>query len=255
MKTKFTIVLMSMFVTLAFAQQKSTGVKVIGAMTIKIDLDQTTSTATMTMTGPSTKWITVGLGATTMSTNTPIDCFTYTTLVLDQHLSGGHNHAVTDTTNNLTLVSNTVSGTTRTVVVTRPFSTGDTNDYTFTYAMTSINIIWGVGPNTNFNSEHSSHGSTVATFTTVLGIDDIAFADKVTVYPNPSDGNFVIDNRTLAKIETIKIYNTEAQLIKEINTNTSDATILLNITDLSSGTYFLEIANTDDRIVKKIQIN
>lgn len=83
------------------AQTKSTGVVTMGSqMSLKIDLDQTTSTVTMTITGPSTKWFAVGLNATTMSTNTPIDCISYGTALLDRYLNGGHNAPVSDTTNN-----------------------------------------------------------------------------------------------------------------------------------------------------------
>ncbi|WP_298150483.1 T9SS type A sorting domain-containing protein [Flavobacterium sp.] len=255
MKTTFTVLLTALAITLGTAQQKTTGVKNIGSMTVKIDMNQATSLLTFTMTGPATKWLSVGLAATTMSTNTPIDVITYTTVLLDQHLSGGHNAAVTDGTNNLTLVSNTVSGSTRTIVATRPFSTGDANDHTFTYATNSINLIWAVGPNTNFNSEHSTKGNTSATFTTVLGVDDITLADKITVYPNPSDGNLLLDNRMLERIENIKVFNTDAQLVKELQPKTSDASIPLNLSGLSSGVYFLEISNADDRIVRKIEIN
>lgn len=237
------------------AQTKSTGVKTIGSMTIKIDLNQATSLVTMTMTGPSTKWLCVGFNATTMSTNTPIDCFTYTTTVLDQRLTGGHNKAVTDAVNNLTLVSNTVTGTTRTVVVTRPFNTGDTNDYTFSYALTSLNIIWAVGPSTNFASEHATKGASSVTFTAVLGTEDFALAQQVRTYPNPSDGNFFIANPKLSKIETVNLYDTNARLLKEIKVASSQAEVPMTLSGLDAGIYFVEIMTADDRTVKKIQIN
>jgi hypothetical protein len=236
------------------AQIKTTGIKVIGSMTIKLDLNQTTSTVTMTMTGPSTKWTTVGFGATSMSSNTPIDCFTYGTAVFDQHLSGGHNAAITDATQNLTLVSNTVTGTTRTVVVTRPFSTGDTNDYVFNYALATLNIIWAVGPTNNFNAEHISKGSSNVSFTVDLGVEEQTFADKLYIYPNPSSGIFNLANDRLETITAIKVYNAKAQLIKEITIESVEPTIPIELTGLATGIYFLEISGTTDRIVKKIQI-
>ena len=247
----FSILLLSVY---AQAQVKTTGVKVIGSMSIKVDLNQATSIVTLTMTGPSTKWFAVGFSATSMSSNTPIDCFTYGTAILDQHLSGGHNAAITDATQNLTLVSNTVTGTTRTVVVTRPFSTGDVNDYTFSYGLTTLNIIWAVGPSTNFNSEHNSRGSSNVTFSVDLGIVEIPFANKLSIYPNPSSGAFTISNDRFETIKAIKVYNTEAQLVKEINLESAAAAIPVELTELSSGIYFLEISGISDRVVKKIQI-
>ncbi|GEP51044.1 T9SS C-terminal target domain-containing protein [Flavobacterium noncentrifugens] len=255
MKKLLLSVLTLLSLTCSFAQLRSTGVKTIGAMTIKIDLDQTASLVTMTMTGPSTKWLTVGFNATTMSSNTPIDCFTYTTMILDQHLAGGHNHAVTDAVGNLTLVSNAVTGTTRTVVATRPFSTGDANDFAFTYALTNLNIIWAVGPSTNFNSEHNSRGASSVVFSNVLGTQDFSLADQTNVYPNPSDGNFNIENSKLLRIETVSLYDIQARLIREIKVNTTEATIPIAMPELPSGVYFIEIATAGDRSVKKIKIN
>lgn len=238
---------------IASAQVKSTGIKNIGSMTIKIDLDQATSVATFTMTGPSNKWFTVGLHATTMSTNTPIDCLTYSTSLLDQHLSGGHNAAITDATQNYTLVSNTVSGTTRTVVATRPFSTGDANDYTLTYSMTSMSIIWAVGPSTNVNSEHATKGSSSVTFTT-LGLDPLSLDNKLSVYPNPCSDKISIKNDFHTRVQHVAIYNTEAQLVRNFDVGLEDADIPVSLSGIASGVYFVEIAADNDRTVKKIVI-
>ncbi len=112
------------------AQQKETALTTIGGMKVKINLNSATSLATITMVGPSSKWLSIGLSTSDMATNK--DVMTYGTTLLDQYFtSNGHVAPTTDATNNLTVVSNTVAGTTRTIVFTRPFSTGDAKDYTF----------------------------------------------------------------------------------------------------------------------------
>jgi len=235
------------------AQIKSTGVVTMGTqMSLKIDLDQTTSTVTMTITGPSTKWFAVGFNATTMSTNTPIDCISYGTALLDRYLNGGHNAPVTDTTNNLTLVSNTVSGTTRTIVVSRPFSTGDNKDYTFTYAMSSLSVIWAVGPSTTISQEHSSFGSKALTFT--LGAEDFSSLNTLAVYPNPSSGIFSITKNSNQTINKVRVFDINAKLIDDIDNGFEAETIQVDLSNCSKGMYFIEISNDNEKIVKKVNV-
>ena len=158
MKKTYLLMLCLGLMQLINAQQKETALTTIGGMKVKINLNSATSLATITMVGPSSKWLSIGLSTSDMATNK--DVITYGTTLLDQYFtSNGHVAPTTDATNNLTVVSNTVAGTTRTVVFTRPFSTGDAKDYTFVYTMTSLNIVWGIGPSTNVASEHSTFGS------------------------------------------------------------------------------------------------
>ncbi|MBS1534352.1 MAG: hypothetical protein JST78_04680 [Bacteroidetes bacterium] len=199
-----------------FAQQRETALTTIGSMKVKINLNQATSTATITLIGPSTKWFSIGLNTSSMSVNK--DVITFGTTLLDQYFtSSGHVAPTTDTTNNLTLVSNTVSGTTRTVVMTRPFSTGDAKDYTFTYAMTSLGIVWGVGPSTTVTAEHSTFGTKTLTFADVLANETFQLKD-IAVTPNPSTGVFNISKNDMVDIKTIRVFDANAKLIREIST-------------------------------------
>lgn len=235
------------------AQVKTTGILNLGTqMTLKIDLEQATSTATFTITGPASKWFAVSLNATTMSSNTPIDCIFFGTTLLDRHLNGGHNAPTTDTTNNLTLASNTVAGTTRTIVVTRPFNTGDVKDFVLAYNMAALNIIWAVGQSTNISQQHSVFGSKALSFT--LGTEPIVSLQSLVVYPNPSNGIFALDNSENQPIKSIKVFDSNARLVKEITTDFTTQTIQVNLSDVAKGIYFIEVSNQHDRTVKKISI-
>lgn len=234
---------------LTFAQQRETALTTIGSMKVKINLDQATSLATITLMGPSTKWFSIGLSTSSMATNK--DVITFGTSLLDQHFtSNGHVAPTTDTTNDLTLVSNTVSGTTRTVVMTRPFNTGDTKDYTFTYAMTSLGIVWGVGPSTTVTAEHSTFGTKTLTFADVLANNTFEIKD-IAVTPNPSSGIFNISKNDQVEIKTIRVFDANAKLIREISTFDSNNPSV-DLTDLTRGLYFMEISNDTDSTVKKI---
>ncbi|PWA07243.1 T9SS type A sorting domain-containing protein [Flavobacterium psychrotolerans] len=249
MKKIYSLLIMLTIINLSYAQEKETALTTIGSMKVKINLHKGNSTATITLIGPSNKWLSVGFNTTSMTSNT--DCFTYGTSLLDQFLPGGHSAAITDPTQNLTLVSNVVVGTTRTVVATRPFSTSDSKDFTFNYASNSINIIYAVGPSTNVSSQHSTFGSKTLTFTT-LGTEDFASLDKISISPNPSNGIFNITKNNAIQISKIRVFDTNAKLLKEINTNLDNPINAVDLSELSKGMYFIEISNKEDKTVKKI---
>ncbi len=258
MKNKLLFLMLIGVSFFSYAQTKSSGTVDLStisgySLSVKIDLNQASSLATITLLGPSDKWFSIGFNATTMARNT--DCITYGISLLDQYLPGGQNQPTTDTTNNLTLVSNTVSGTTRTVVLTRPLSTGDSKDYTFTYSsISNVNIIWAIGPGTNFTVEHSTRGFQNLTFTE-LGVEDFSTLENLTISPNPSNGIFNISNTNLIQLSKIKIFDTNAKLIKELSFLENQTNIALDLTNLSKGLYFVELSNDNDKSVKKIEIN
>jgi hypothetical protein len=256
MKKSYLLLALLAMMSTSFAQTKTSGVVSLhtgtNVLSIKIDLNQATSTATLTMVGPSTRWFSVGFNTTSMSTNA--DCFTSAgTSVLDQYLPGGHNEAITDPTNNLTVVSNVVSGTTRTVVVTRPLNTADAKDYTFNYALNSLNIIWAYGPSnsTDPTDQHSTFGSKAVSFST-LGTENFNSINDIVVYPNPSSGIFTISKNSAIQISKIKIFDTNAKMLKEIDTERFDTDNTIDVSELSKGIYFMEISNKEDKVVKKI---
>lgn len=238
----------------ATAQQKETALTTMGGMKVKMNLDSATSLATITMVGPSNKWFSIGLSTSDMATNK--DVYTYGTSLLDQYFtSNGHVAPTTDVTNNLTLVSNTVAGTTRTVVFTRPFSTGDAKDYTFAYTLNSLNIVWGIGPSTNVASEHSTFGTKTLTFSAVLASEQFDTLQDIAVYPNPSSAVFNIAKSSLVKISKVRVFDSNAKLLKEINSEITDQNNTIDLTDLSQGIYFMELSNEADQVVKKLVIN
>ena len=255
MKKSYLLLVTLALMNVSFGQTKSSGIVSLrtGAdlTTIKIDLNQTTSTVTMTMVGPSSRWFSVGFNTISMSSNT--DVFTSAgTQVLDQVLPGGQIAPNTDTTNNLTVESNTVSGTSRTVVVTRPFNTGDSKDFTFNYASNSLNIIWAFGPDTNISNEHDRFGSKALTFTPTLGTEDFASLDKISISPNPSNGIFNIALGTIQPTQIVA-YDLTGKIVydkKEITVTNFETKI--DLSNVSPGIYFVKISNNDQITVKRI---
>jgi hypothetical protein len=249
------------FLTLAFlvcvtatAQIRETAVTTIGSMTVKISLDQPTSTATITLTGPSTRWMSIGLDCSSMAANK--DVISYGTSLLDRSFSTStHVQPITDPVNNLTLVSNTVAGTTRTLVISRAFNTGDSNDYVFNFNATSLNIVWGLGPGTDLGVKHSSKGIATLSFST-LSNDEFTLANSLLVSPNPSTGLVTIQNPANLVIQTISIFDNQAKLLKVWNPSTENTlNTTLDLSDLAKGVYYIEVTTATDKSVKKIILN
>jgi Secretion system C-terminal sorting domain/Ig-like domain CHU_C associated len=137
------------------AQSKSTGVvNLLAGMTAKLDLNNTTSTATLTFTGPSDRWYALQFGSCVqgdgMVAGKDVVYYNGTTLVDAVHNGVGVTPS-NDPTNNWTVTSNTVAGTTRTIVATRAFNTGDGNDYTFVYANADIDFAYSRSASASFS--------------------------------------------------------------------------------------------------------
>jgi Secretion system C-terminal sorting domain len=118
-----------------------------------------------------------------------------------------------------------------------------------------MNIVWGIGPSTNVSSEHSTFGSKTLTFSAVLGVEDYTTLNDLTVYPNPSNGIFTIAKNSLTNVNKISVYDMNAKLLKVISTEITDQNNTIDLSELSKGIYFMEIANDTDQVVKKIIIN
>ena len=75
-----------------------------------------------------------------------------------------------------------------------------------------------------------------------LGLDDFTFTD-FTLYPNPAQD--ILNIETQQQIETVKIYNLQGQLIKEVSTNSID------VSNLNTGLYFVQVTVDGKSITKK----
>ena len=252
-KNYFTLTLL-LLMSFSFAQTKSTGTITLNSlMSIKIDKDFSSSIVTLTLTGPDTRWFGIGFNAFQDMAN-GTDCVYYSTSFIDAKITG-QAAPTTDAANNWTVTGNSLAGSVRTIVATRPF-VGGTGDYTFTYAADSLNIIWayGVLQNTTL-SQHASpgRGSTALTFP-ILDAETFSSINNITIAPNPSNGIFSISKGNQISISKIVIYDSNAKLLKVIDSNLEFESIPLDVSNFSKGIYFIEITSDSDKIVRKIVI-
>ncbi|MCW2119042.1 T9SS type A sorting domain-containing protein [Flavobacterium sp. 7A] len=82
-----------------------------------------------------------------------------------------------------------------------------------------------------------------------LGTEDFNSNDTITVIPNPASTSVIVSAPINSEIH---IYNTLGSLLKKIQNSELKSTI--NVSDLSSGIYFVEISLNGSRTVKKLII-
>lgn len=210
------------------------------SMTVKIVTDPTT--VTLTLTGDSNSMFGIGFGTVGMANGA--DGFVYnanssTNSGLD-YTFGGIGSVNPDAVQNWTMTSNTVSGGVRTIVATRSLA-GGTGDFAFTNSNSNISIFYArrLG-NTTLGYHNGDRDYATLTRTSVLGTNDLALeSKKVVLYPNPAKESFSFKN--VDKIKSVDIYESTGRKVKAVKIDGKD----INISDLKSGNYYVEITLKD----------
>jgi hypothetical protein len=253
---KITIILLLLVGFLGFAQSKSTGVvTIVGNVSVELVLNNTTQIATITMTGPSDRWFAVKLGNFSSGMSIAPDVYYYNGSTLIDASQGGGG-PINDATQNITVTSNTVVGSVRTIVATRPFITGDATDFTYVYTSTFIDIAGAHGDQAGYNlAYHGPNNRATAfdtTFTT-LGVDDFTL-NATKIYPNPSKGIFNVESKST--LEKINVYSQTGVLVKTIEVDSASVgNFEVNMQGLQTGVYLLELQNSTEKTWKKIVID
>lgn len=227
----------------SFAQFTTGTVTLTGTMSIKIDTDATK--ATLTLTGPSTTSLAIGFGGLSMGAVT--DMFVWSSSSNRDYTSSGYSTPSPDAVQSWTVVSDDVVSTTRTVVATRALTSS--GDYTFVNSSATIPIIYSLNGSTTFG-QHGTKGSKNLT-RSALGVEDFSL-NTAAIYPNPSNGNFKIEAKS--PLTKLSVYTQSGTFVKTIvfegNSNTED----VNLKNLATGVYFIELQSDSDKAWKKIII-
>lgn len=73
----------------------------------------------------------------------------------------------------------------------------------------------------------------------------------IKLYPNPTSNVFTLDNKSEYSIETITILNMQGQVVKQVDGNQMN-TQQINIQDLASGNYFIQIETNRTLLFKRL---
>lgn len=258
MKKKITLLFVFVSALLS-AQQKSTGPVTNGSnMTGELTLNNATSMATITLSGPNDRWFAMQFGSFSGGMEAGSDLVYWNgSILVDARHNGIGVTPTNDAVNNWTLVSNTNNSPAvgqRTIVYTRPFNTGDANDFTFNYANADIDLAMAKHQTASFALAYHGSANRVVlldTSLTVLGLEDFSLK-AATVYPNPSTGDFTISTKTY--LNTVDVYNINGAFIKTFKVDDTSENVQFNISGLPVGVYLLELKNDTEKIWKKVII-
>lgn len=247
------IVLFSLLLTgfLGISQQKTTGdvpLSPNNGITANFTLDNTTSKVTLILKGPADRWFGLGIGVSAgfgMGSGDAVVYSAVTTPKLTDRNFLGTFQPPQDASQDWTTVSDVVSGTVRTLTLTRALTNSDPNDYQMPYATT--NSISFAGPRppsaTNIVAPHggtANVGYATASFSTVLGVNDTELqSKKIVLYPNPAKET--VNFKNADRIKSIDIYETTGRKVRTVKLNGEN----ISVSDLKSGTYYFEITSKD----------
>lgn len=232
------LLISSLVLATTVSAQFSSGVVTLGSTGMTVKLDTTPTTATITLTGDSNSMLGLGFGSSGMANGA--DGFIYNSTSSRDYTFGGFTAPSADPVQDWTQTSNTISGSTRTVVATRSLL-GGTGDFVIPNAAGTINIFYARTSGGQSIAYHgASRGYVSLNMVASLGTNDLlAESKKVSLYPNPAKSTVSFKNAD--KIKSIDIYESTGRKVKTVKLESES----INVSDLKSGSYYLEITLND----------
>ncbi len=231
-----------------FAQSFSTGTQtLLSGLTANINIDADTDITTLTLTGPSNAWFAIGFGNLDMGGT---DVFRTNGSTIVDAYSSGNALPAQDSSQDWNLVSNTVSGSNRTIVATRANNTGDSDDHIFSASAGSLSVIYAKGSSTSYAYHGGNRGFT--TLSVTLGISENKLL-SFEMYPNPVSDVLNIQLPTGTDKAEVGVYDYTGRLVSTKTISSNDST--LDVQNISKGIYIIRVATNSkigvQRFIKK----
>ena len=260
-KITFTVFSLLLFGGTLISQTNSTDVVTLSTtsgLEYSAQIDVTASEVKLTLTGPSDRWLGLGLGVNSMTSGEDVVVYTGGTstntlgTLSDRTFNGiGSTPSLDGTMQNWNLIKNDITTQSgyRILEATRVLNTGVDNDYVFSLSDLSINLVWARGNGTLSLSNHggSNRGITSAGFT--LGISEYVLND-FKISPNPVSDMFSIDLPNQVETATVQLYDVLGKqlFINEISKLNS----IVNVRNLNSGIYLVRVSSDGSSQTKRI---
>ena len=122
--------------------------------------------------------------------------------------------------------------------------------------ISSWQVIIGIGATSKdgyYSDSVFYAGADTSTFRVVRGGVGIAETDNypsLRVYPNPATGQLTIDNGQLI-IDNVEIYSVVGQKLNNYQLSTVNSQLIIDVSGLASGMYFLKINNQVVKFIKE----
>jgi hypothetical protein len=239
---KITLFIFLLTISFCAGQAWTTGVVSLDTdFTVQFDIDSSTGLVTMTMVGPSTRWLGVGPGIASGNSmgNAGDDAVVFNSSGLeDRNMPAGNGQPALDASQDWSLVTNNVVGSTRTVVATRAINTGDPNDFVFPTSAGALPILWAKGGSTSFGYHTGGRGGTVANLT--LGVDQVTLTN-FTMSPNPSSSDFTVTLPNNNSAAFVEVYNMLGA--KVLTKQFQNQSINIQAANWNSGMYLVKVTS------------
>jgi len=237
------ILLISSLALATIAQaQFSSGTVNLSAAAMTVRLDTNATIATITLSGDSNSMMGIGFGTSGMANGA--DGFIYNSSSNRDYNFVGFTTPSADAVQNWTETSNTVSGSTRTIVATRTLA-GGAGDFAIPNSAGTINIFYARTAGSTALGYHSgSRGYVSLNMSATLGTNDlVAESKKVVLYPNPAKETVSFKNAD--KIKSIDIYESTGRKVRTVTLEGDN----INVADLKSGSYYFEMTLKDGSLI------
>ena len=184
----------------------------------------------------------------TSSSTTTGDVYVYTTSVIE------NTNVPTNSNQDWSILSNTVSSGVRTVTLERALTTSDLNDLQMAFETTNaIDVVWSRSGSAIATAPNPNRGSTTAVFSANLRVEDVSFYDEVQLYPNPTSSELCV--KTKKNLSKISIYTQTGVLVKTISTNRNANELRIEVSNLPKSTYIFELQSDSEKTWKKVIVN
>ncbi|KIC62548.1 T9SS type A sorting domain-containing protein [Chryseobacterium taiwanense] len=236
---KKTLLILGMLLANFAWAQFTTGTVSLPTAGMTVKIDTTPTTVTLTLTGDSNSMLGIGFGSSGMANGA--DGFIYNSATSRDYTFGGIGVTPTaDAAQDWTVGTNSVSGTTRTIVATRTLA-GGTGDFAISNANTSLSIFYSRRDgNTVLGYHNALRDYATLSRSASLATSDLTLKSKATsIYPNPAKETVNFENAD--NIKSVDIYETTGRKVKSVKVEGGN----ISVSDLRSGSYYLEITQKD----------
>jgi len=244
---KITFLILFLTITFSFAQNWSTGVITFNG-NYSGQVDVTPTTVTLTLIGPDDRWLGMGFGVTCMTSgNDDVVIFDGTNLTDRNYIGIGVQPAV-DFSQDWTIISNTTSVGTRTLIATRARDTGDSNDFVFPAAAGGINFVWAYRGSAGFSI--TSHSGNRGSVSASLGIDDFKSHFNFKIFPNPVTTEFKVDLPNSIESANIDVFDILGKQIYSMVITSFNSVV--EVSNWDNGTYLVRVSSGEYSQTKRI---
>ncbi|MBL4663240.1 MAG: proprotein convertase P-domain-containing protein, partial [Flavobacteriaceae bacterium] len=90
------------------------------------------------------------------------------------------------------------------------------------------------------------------TVESILGVNDNGLSEGISIFPNPTDNVVTISNTTGIQLEKVAIYDVNGRLISTIDLSDMQQEKTIDVSQLATGVYMLQIQSENESTVKRL---